>query len=147
MPDGDKESNDVKKPSFDPSDLLNQLKGIAADNKKPGGGGKSWVSTLVLIAVGIAALAAWSWFSWRRGRELAKLRHEKNKAKILAAKAETDRMLAKDSEEHAVAERTLEKAEERLRIIDADIRAEEGRHEADLRAINSIDSWHDAGVR
>ena len=31
--------------------------------------------------------------------------------------------------------------------IEADIRAEEARYEADMRAIDAIRSWRDAGIR
>ncbi|MBW2691045.1 MAG: hypothetical protein JRE57_00245 [Deltaproteobacteria bacterium] len=147
MPDGDKDPNGVKKPSFDPSDLLSKLKGIVSNNTSPGGVGKSWLSTIVIIAVVLAGFAAWSWFNRRHVRELARLRHEKNKARILAANAKTIQMLADGDEKIAAADRAFAAAREALRVIAADERAEEGRYEADLRAIDSIGSWRDAGVR
>ena len=95
----------------------------------------------------MVGVAIWSFVSWYRGRELAKLRHEKNKTKILQEKAELDKKLTKNKITYIEAGKRIAEAEERLRIIDADIRAEEARYEADLRAIDSIRSWRDAGVR
>ena len=141
------------KPLFDPQKLLGQLKQIVSSNKGPpatdGGGGsaKSWISALIIIAVVLVGISVWYWISFRRGRELAKLRHEKNKAKVLADQAVIDKKVAEGDAAITEAEKVIEKADDRLRIIDADIRAEEGRYAADLRAIRSIRSWRDAGVR
>jgi uncharacterized protein HemX len=143
MPEDKDESKGAEKPPFDPMKLLGQLERIVKDNKKPSGGGKSWVGTLVIIAVVLVGVAVWSWISWRRNRELAKLRHEKNKTKILADQAVVDDKVAEGDAAIAEAERTLDKAREDLRRIEADIRAEEARYEADLRAIDSIRSWRD----
>jgi uncharacterized protein HemX len=139
----DKESSGVKPPPFDPADLLGKLEGVVAQHRDPTGGGKSWVSTIIIIVVALAGVAVWSWFSSRRNRELAKLRHEKNKAAILAEKAELDAHVARSATEIAAADREIEKAEDRIRIIEADIKAGEGRYEADLRAIDRIRSWRD----
>lgn len=146
MPQEEKESKGGT-PPFDPQKLLGQLKGIVNDNKKSSGGGKSWVGTLVIIAVVLVGVAVWSWISWRRDRELAKLRHEKNKATFLEAEKAVLDHVAVGDKAIAEAQKRIDAAEDRLRIIDADIRAEEKRYEADLRAIDSIRSWRDAGIR
>lgn len=143
MPIEKKESKGVEKPPFDPMKLLGELERIVKDNKKPSGGGKSWVGTLVIIAVVLVGVAVWSWISWRRNRELAKLRHEKNKAKILADQAVVDKKVAEGDAAIAEAEKVLVKARDDLRVIEADIRAEEARYEADLRSIDRIRSWRD----
>lgn len=138
----------AKKPGFDPYKLLGQLKGIVQQNKEPTkGGGKSWVGTLIIIAVVLVGIAVWSWISFRRGRELAKLRHEKNKTKILKEKAEVMAKVGENDKVIAEAQARIDKAVTALGTIDADIRAEESRYEADIRAIDSIRSWRDAGIR
>jgi uncharacterized protein HemX len=147
MADEAKESKG-EQPPFDPYKLLDELKQIVNNNKnQETGGGKSWIGTLIIIAVVLVGVAIWSWISWRRGLELAKLRHEKNKTKILQEKAELDKKLTKNKITYIEAGKRIAEAEERLRVIEADIRAEEARYEADLRAIDSIRSWRDAGVR
>ena len=86
-------------------------------------------------------------FSWRRGKELAKLRHEKNKAKILKEKAELEKKLTKNKIIYLEAGERISEAEKVLEQTDLDIQAEERRYEADMRAIDSIRSWRDAGIR
>jgi len=147
MADEKQGSKELKKPPFDPHRLLDQLKGIVNDNKKKSGGGKSWVGVVVIIAVVLIGTAVWSWISWRRNKELAKLRHEKNKAKIFKEKAELDKKLSKNLVVVLEAAKRIDKAENEIRVLEADMRAEEKRYEADLRAIDSIRSWRDAGVR
>lgn len=138
----------TKKPAFDPQKLLGQLKGIVSKHKEPTkGGGKSWVGTLIIIAVVLVGIAVWSWISFGRGRELAKLRHEKNKTKILKEKAEVMAKVAENDKAIAEARARIDKAEDKLGNIEADIRAEESRYEADLRAIDNIRSWRDAGIQ
>lgn len=142
------EPTKAEKPKFDPYELLGQLKGIVQGHKdQDKGGGKNWVGTLIIIAVVLVGVAVWSWISWMRGRELAKLRHEKNKAKILKEKAELEKKLTNNKLTYIEAGKRIEAADSRLAIIEADIRAEEARYEADLRAIDSIRSWRDAGIR
>lgn len=137
-----------KKPDFDPHKLLNQLKEIVASKKETTkGGGKSWLGTLIIIAVVLVGIAVWSWISWNRGKELAKLRHEKNKAKIRKEQLELYTELAVHDEKVAEAQREIDRAEMTLSSIEASIKAEEKRYEADMRAIDSIRSWRDAGIR
>lgn len=139
----DQETKGADQPPFDPTALLGKLEGIVGKHKSPEGGGKSWLSTLIIIAVVLVGVAVWSWISFRNNRELAKLRHEKEKARILAEKTELDAKVAKNDEVIAEAKRRQAAVEETIRHIDADIRTEQERYEADLRAIDRIRSWRD----
>lgn len=147
MPNQTTKKKEVTKPPFDPYKLLDQLKGIVEKKAPTKGGGRSWVSALIVITVVLVGVAVWSWISFRRGRELAKLRHEKNKAKLLKEDAVLQAQIAKNDEYIAEQEKIFNTADDRLKIIEADIRAEEKRYEADMRAIDSIRSWSDAGLR
>ena len=138
----------TKKPAFDPQELLRQLEGIVSKNKEPTkGGGKTWRSGLIIVAVVLVGLLVWYWVYTKRGRELAKLRHEKNKAKILKEDALWKMTVSKNDAVIASQEKKFEIAAKKQREVEVLIRAEEGRYEADLRAINSIRSWRDAGIR
>lgn len=148
MADTTTKKEEVSKPPFDPYKLLNQLKEVVDKNKQPTkGGGKSWLGTLVIIAVVLVGVAVWAWISFSRGRELAKLRHEKNKAKILKEQTELFVKLNENDERVAEAQKSLDKIAIKLKAVDASIKAEEERYAADMRAIDSIRSWRDAGVR
>lgn len=136
----------AEKPPFDPTAILSKLEGLIKSNQKPaeqGGGGKSWISTLIIIVVALAGVAIWSWISLRKNRELAALRHEKEKARIEADQAEMHAELAEHDQVLKERQRELEAARENIRIIEADLAASEARYEADRRAIDRIRSWDD----
>jgi len=135
---------EVTKPPFDPHKLLGQLKEIVDKKAPTKNGSKSWLNALVLIAVVLVGVAVWSWVSFRRGRELAKLRHEKNKAKILKEGSITKAWVTDNDEIVAAQDKIFNAADKYLKVIEADIRAEEKRYEADMRAIDHIRSWRDA---
>lgn len=137
-------SSGETQPQFDPAAALQKLSSIVTDNKgkASGGGGSVWRYAIVIIAV-VAGIAVWSWVSWRKNRELANLRHEKNKAKILSDKAKVMQAVAEADEQIRDAQTQIDAAAEAIRIAEADIRAEEARYEADMRAIDSIRNWND----
>jgi len=143
----EQESQAVEQPAFDPSKFLAQVEQIIKNNSTAsttGSKSNSLWSYVVIIAVFLIGLAAWSWYSWARGRELAKLRHEKETARILAEQAEVKRQIADNDAAIAETEKALEKSREALRLVEADIRAEEARHEADLDAIRRITTWDES---
>ena len=144
MSSGIKKSKGAITP-FDPSNLIGQLRDLVG--KESSKGKKSWVSTLLIVAAALAASGVWYWVSWRRSRELAKLRHEKMKRGILLDKSRTDRAVASNDGKAKALDKVIAARTRRFKIILADIRAEESRYEADLRAINRIRSWRDAGIR
>jgi len=122
---------------------LGKLKDIVSSNKSPAGGGKSWMSTIVIIAVALVGMAVWAWISQRRNRELAKLRHEKFVTEVKAAQAIVDTKLKADADKIERSKAVVAASEEKVRHLEADIKAEEARYAADLRAIDSIRSWRD----
>jgi uncharacterized protein HemX len=143
MPDSKTEPK-AGQPAFDPISALGKLKEIVGNNKDPKtGGGKSWIGTLILIAVALVGTAIWAWISWRRNQELAKLRHEKFVTEIKAEQAVVDAKLKTDSEKIEKSKAAVAVAAEKVRELESDIRAEEARYAADLRAIDSIRSWRD----
>lgn len=147
----DEVTKPVEKPGFDPTEILTKLEGLIKSNQKPaeqGGGSKSWLGTLIIIVVALAGVALWSWISWRKNRELAALRHEKEKARIQGDQAQLRKEVADGAAEVAKSQKEIDAARETVRIIEADIRAAEERYEADRRAIDRIRSWDDVpGVR
>lgn len=132
-------------PPVDPNDLLTKLQRIVDSKTKKGG--PSWVQSLILVAVVLAGAAVWSWISWRSNRELARLRHERAKAKLAAAQAATAREVEATNTKVDALKKKVSAAEEQLRLVDADIRAVEDKYEANLRAVGRIRTWRDAGVR
>ena len=131
-------------PALDPIAILGKLKDLVSSNKDPStGGGKSWVGTLILIAVSLIGVAVWAWISWRRNQELARLRHEAFVTKVNAEQAVVDQKIAANDAKIEASKMVVAEAEEKIRVIDSDTRAEEARYAADLRAINAVRSWRD----
>lgn len=130
-------------PPFDPTAFLGKLKDVVSNNKSPSGGGKSWIGTLILIAVSLVGVAVWAWISQRRNRELAKLRHEAFVTKVKLAQDLVDKKLKENDDKIAVSKKLVADTQERLQTIDSDIKAEEARYAADLRAVDRIRSWRD----
>lgn len=142
-------------PKADPSQLLAKLESLIKSNSVSkdvahGGTaqkGKSWIWSMIIPLLVLAGVAAFTWFASSKNRELAKLRHEKFKAKVREDHLEIFTEINKNDAKIDEAEKELSASRETLRVIEADIRAEEKRYEADLVAIDSIRSWADAGIR
>lgn len=134
-------------PTTDPAKLLAQLEGLIKKNTTTTEKGEtksnSWVGTLIIVVVALAAVAVFAWISWRNNKELAKLRHEEEKRKILAEKAVVDKQVATNQAKIDSLQKDLVVLEDERRIIAADIKHAEERHEADKRAIDRIRSWDD----
>lgn len=134
------------KPPFDPAEFLGKVENIINANKAPassGGGSKSWISYIIIIAVVLAGIAVWVWLSNRSNAELAKLRHEKEVQRIKAEKAAVDAEVAKSDDVAEAAKKVRLEAEAKQAIVEADIKFEEERYAANLRAIDRIRSWDD----
>ena len=152
MTEDEKETKGVETPPFDPNKFLLQLQAIVSKRteKNPASMSKKatgiW-SYLIIAAVVLVAIVIGSWLLQRKSKELAKLRHEKNKAAIRNEQLEFHAELDDNNNAIAEAQKEIDASENSLRIIEADIKAEESRYEADMRAIDSIRSWRDAGIR
>lgn len=136
----------AEQPPVDPLALLGKLEGIIR-GQKSAVGGRSWMGTLIVIAAALFGMAVWTWVSARRGRELAQLRHEKFVAEVKADQAIVDTILRKNDQALAAIRVIEQAAAEKLRLIESDIKAEEARYAADLRAIDRIRTWRDVGAR
>lgn len=141
---------------FDPHRLLTiaeraivaRSKAVGEDGGEERKAASGWGTAIIGLTV-VAAIVVFGWLRWRRGKELAKLRHERNKARIEADNATLRKTIASsDRAADRLAARRRSLAG-KVRIVDADIRAEEQRYEADLLAISRITSWDDVvtGVR
>jgi uncharacterized protein HemX len=147
MAENEKETK-VEKPAFDPNKLLRQLEALVKSKSTelegshtPRRVSKSWVWAIILPVIVLAGIALFAWLSQRSNRELAKLRHEKNKEAILLAQSIAAQKVAKNDAKVAEAQKEIDASKERLRVIYADQAAEEKRYEADLHALHRIRTW------
>lgn len=142
----------MKTPGFDAHQLLIAAEAAILGRSEvvPNGNGTnrkstSWTNRIVIALVVVGAFVIHSWVSWRRNRELAKLRHQRNVVRI---KAENKNARAKVAEHGAAARlyrKQRDKLEEEYRLLDAEVRAEMKRYYADIRAIDRISDWSELG--
>lgn len=123
--------------------MLEKLASLIAKQKpEQGGGAKSWWRWPLLIVLVLIGLAIASWWMWRNGKELAKLRHGKFKREELARQAETDRKVATNKAESDAAVAKAKKQADRILELDLLIHAATRRNELDKARIDRI-TWAD----
>lgn len=135
-------------PKFDPSKILGKIDSLIQsksssmdDAYTPARVGVSWIWSMLVPALVLVAIAVAAWLSRSSSRELAKLRHERFKAKLDKERFELFALLNKQSSMVEQAKELLAASKDSLRIIEADISAEDKRHEANSRALHSIRTW------
>lgn len=106
-------------------------------------GWRKWIIGFLVFVLTILVIAMFAFQATRRGRELARLYGERDRAKEELHKSNLDRKLAKNSidrKHHAKkAEAALQKAAE----IETEIQQIESDHKRNQDVINSISSWDD----
>ena len=127
-----------------PSDFLNRIKRIADSSSEKKSNGKAGIITSIVMAIAtLVALAVFAFVANRKSKELARLRHEKNKAEIHRATAETNAKHAKNEAHREALEEKIGLCEAQAAEIEKDIKAVESARKEDQDSINSITSWND----
>lgn len=145
---GNEDEAKAGKPAFDPNKLLADIEALlmkksvkVEDGFSPGRVSTKWYWAIIAPVLVLVAVAAFTWWSQRANRELAKLRHEKVKAKIIKEQTELFVELNKNDIKVAEAQKLIDASNNKLRIIEADIAAEEKKYEANLDALHRIHTW------
>jgi septal ring factor EnvC (AmiA/AmiB activator) len=130
---------------MEPSELLEKLKGFTETKQeaKKESGSSSWIVAIVMVFVVLIGVFVFAWVANKNAKELAKLRHEKNKREI----EEENAKVAAEAEKNDVKRAELEKlaSETRAEIdkVDKAIKNVEAARDTDRAAIDSITSWND----
>ena len=103
----------------------------------------AWVTTLIVGAVALLAVGFMYYRSWKQGRELAKLKHERDvreeeavQAKVAEGMAVTDRQIA----EHKV---EVRRTESRLERLDQELEKITNEATATRFVIDALKNWDD----
>ena len=126
-----------------PSNLLAKLEEVL--QKRSGKNGM--ITSIVVVVVIMIASLAWSWIRSRHADELANLRHEKEKALLLAEQKEFADKIHDNDQQSSELQGYL-KAAQRVEREAIDAYNDEALAlQANRDAIVRILSWDDAGVR
>lgn len=122
--------------------LLERLAGVADAQRDPTTGRPRsvwrWIVLAVVVLVG-AGVVVWLWrLRDAERRELARLRHEKNRAALEADNARAAAAAAELEEEMRAALRRVADSEVRVARIDEELAAAEDRHDEALDAIGRL---------
>jgi hypothetical protein len=103
----------------------------------------SWVTGLVIAAIAMMAIAFFYWRSWRQGKKLAKLLHEKDVLEQKAIQAEIDSKIKKTNIEAARRRRAASEAWVKAKELDEQIRAATERKTRTTEEIDALKNWRD----
>lgn len=127
---------------MEPSEALDKLKGFVETKKEEKASGvSSWVTGIVIFFVVVIGMFIFAWQSNKNAKELAKLRHEKNKAEIEQANAEAAKKIEENGLKQAELEKKIEESITEISEINKGIKKAEAAREADKQAIGTITSW------
>lgn len=123
-------------------ELLAQLKKIAENSsKEKKSGNAGWITSLVMFFVSLIGIFIFAYVDWKKGKELAKLRHEKSVAKVNAANSVTAAKAAKNVVESVKLQGDLKQHLEELRAAKNAEKAAEALHKKNKAAIDAIRDW------
>lgn len=122
-----------------PSELLKKLSSLADKKREK----SSWAASVVVFIVSIFAIFIFSWVSSKNSKELARLRHEKNKKKIEEENLQIK--IHRELNDRKILDIAIEVDKNKIKIENIDREIEEAKktHEENLKNINSITGWKD----
>lgn len=127
-----------------PNSLLKSLEKVAASSqRKEKNGNAGWVTSLIMFFVALVGVFIFAWASSRNSRELAELRHEKNKREIEHKNAEVARKVSGNELEWQTISVDIGGLKQQITDLDNVIKEIEVARKQDLDAIDSINSWKD----
>ena len=116
----------------------------AIDRQREKKNSSPWV-WLILIPLVLAGIAIAAWVSTKDRRELAKLRHEKNKREIESENAFAEAEAKKSEAEAEEALKRVAEAEAEIITIDKRLKEVEKRHDENKELIERV-TWDDLPV-
>lgn len=122
------------------NDIVAYIKKYQSENPT---GWRKWVIGAVVAILVVVVVAVYAIQATLRGRELARLQSERDRAKEALHRAEVDKKLAANETEAAHHEMAAEVALSRVEEIETEIKQLESTHETNQAVINSIRSWDD----
>lgn len=125
---------------MEPSELLKKLSSIVEERKEKK---SSYLIHIIIFIVSFFAIFVFAWVSGKNAKELAKLKHEKNKRKV-----EEDNLkiiMHRELNEEKILDLAIkiDNNKTELENIDKEIESAAKTHQENLKRINSITGWKD----
>lgn len=103
----------------------------------------NWITGLIVGVVALVAVGLMYWRSWKQGRELAKLKHERDVNEQERERAEVTKAMAINQKKIHTHSIEVQKAKNRIREIDEFIDEEEDKKAETCEKINALKNWRD----
>ena len=124
---------------MNPSELLKKLSDSVEKKKNE----NSWIAYVAISGISLVSIFIFAWVSSKNSRELAKLRHEKNKRKVEEENLQVK--IHRELNDKRILNLAIEVDKNKIKIEDIDRKIEEAKkaHQENLKNINSITGWKD----
>lgn len=103
----------------------------------------SWVTGLLVAAIAMLAIGFFYWRSWRQGKKIAKLLHEKDVQEQEAAKAKVDRSVRETNIEAARRRKRASEAYLRAQELDRKVKEASDHRTKTAEEIDALKNWRD----
>ncbi len=101
----------------------------------------SWVVSLITGLVALSIVGFVYYRSWRQGKELAKLQHDKDVNEQLRLRGENARALATNKVQRAVLKKKGQEAAAKVKELDLQIKDLENAKNETIKDIEELNSW------
>lgn len=125
---------------MDSSKLLKKLSSSIEEKKESK---NSWVASIVIFLISVFAIFIFAWASGRNAKELAKLKHEKNKRKVEKENLAITMHRELNEEKILNLAIKIDRNKTEIKEIDDEIEKVAKAHQENLKNINSITGWKD----
>ena len=152
MPEAPKEIAPVPPPSNPKDEIRESLKGILALVEEKKAAAKAtdtpatpwgWVAGLIIAVLVFVALAFVAWDAWKKGREIAALKHKVDLDEEKKAQAEADAQVAKAEEERKRLEGKAEALNTKIKSDKLKLVELEKERKAAHDKIDLVTTWED----
>lgn len=116
------------------------LESVAAKTKDQN---KGWIGSVIASILTLVAIFAFAWSSRKNAKELAKLKHEKNKLKVERENLEIEKKASNNSDNMFRINMKIGAHKQAIEDLDNMMDRAKNAHEENLKNINSITGWED----
>lgn len=123
-------------------DLAEQLQAIKG-REQESAGNTGWIGALTTGILVMVVTAILAYVAWKRGKELAKIKHEQAVQEESRHQAQVDAQIASHEDDRQAALEVAAEAEKRLEDLESRRRQVEEDHREARKRIDDITSWDD----